>query len=245
MDRIENLDRLRTVSQLEVNKFCDFIGEAYSGNRATLVMTDYTEHDSLPIVEGEGRVGGKATILVTLWDEHCEEAQRLNVGAGMFLLLKNLCCKLNKSQYIELNMNGFRGKGYQRSQPVQILDPKDALVRDLRLRKSRYLHGLGTDTPGTIYAQIAARSMRASSIVATATPAPIVSSSSSRTRDISPGPLPETTTVSTSKTVQEPQDLTHILKKETESLVKVTPVLRPSTSPSRPSTRHNPSSSRA
>ncbi|KAF9437288.1 hypothetical protein BGZ76_001350 [Entomortierella beljakovae] len=112
----------------------------YSGNKALLAMTDYTQHESLPFQEGDGKVNGKATILVTLWDEHLNTALKLNVGVGHLLYLKNLLCKFNKNNNnIELRMNGARpGRGYTPSEPIRVLDSKDPAVVELRLRQAKY-----------------------------------------------------------------------------------------------------------
>ncbi|KAF9114311.1 hypothetical protein BGX27_011212 [Mortierella sp. AM989] len=138
---------LRTVSELMPDTFSDFIGEVcyfkpeynYSGNKAVLAMTDYTQHEKLPFQEGHGKVNGKSTILVTLWDEHLETALNLNVGVGQLLYLKNMLCKLNKNDTIELRMNGFRpGKGYHISDPIKVLGQKDPAAIELRTRQAKY-----------------------------------------------------------------------------------------------------------
>ncbi|KAI8606343.1 hypothetical protein EDD21DRAFT_12615 [Dissophora ornata] len=127
--------KLRTISQLEPSKFCDFIGEVsyhkvdHKYKNIVLVMTDYTDHPKLPPQEGDGRLTG---ILVTLWDEHFDTAYQLNICVGQFLHLKNLCCKLNKNDRIELTMNGYRGKGFKQLDPIQILGQQDPQVASLR-----------------------------------------------------------------------------------------------------------------
>ncbi|KAF9582006.1 hypothetical protein BGW38_000783 [Lunasporangiospora selenospora] len=149
--------KLRTVSQLEIRKFCDFIGEvipdtlirdvqAYAQevfkdcitSSTTIVMTDYTEHDLLPFQDGEGRPMGQASILITLWDEHSTAATEMDIRVGHFLHLKNLLAKVDRQNIIQLSMNGYRGKGFQQADPIAILDPMDPLLRDLRMRKARY-----------------------------------------------------------------------------------------------------------
>ncbi|KAG0005052.1 hypothetical protein BGZ79_007126 [Entomortierella chlamydospora] len=138
---------LRTVSQLLPDTFCDFVGEVCyfkpeysgSGNKAVMAMTDYTQHEKLPFQEGYGKVNGQATILVTLWDEHLQTALDLNVGVGQLLHLQNMLCKLNKNNTIELRMNGFRpGRGYQITEPIRVLDHKDPIAKDLRIRQAQY-----------------------------------------------------------------------------------------------------------
>ncbi|KAI1320126.1 hypothetical protein EDD11_002098 [Mortierella claussenii] len=155
-----SLEKLRNVENLEVNRFCDFVCyiKAESGsNKVILVMTDYTENPQLPIVEGQGRVGGRSTILVTLWDEHSTEAQQKGLAAGQTLYLKNLLCKINRNGVIELNMNGYRGHGWKQIDPITVLHPKDPLARDLRLRRSQHMQG-EDGTPGSAYAKLSARS---------------------------------------------------------------------------------------
>ncbi|KAF9399336.1 hypothetical protein BGX21_006422 [Mortierella sp. AD011] len=112
-----------------------------SGNKAIMAMTDYTQHEKLPFQEGYGKVNGQATILVTLWDEHLQTALDLNVGVGQLLYLQNMLCKLNKNNTIELRMNGFRqGRGYQIAEPIRVLDHKDPIAKDLRMRQAQYKH---------------------------------------------------------------------------------------------------------
>ncbi|KAG0330008.1 hypothetical protein BG000_011876 [Podila horticola] len=105
-------------------------------------MTDYTEHDSLPFSDKDNRPIGKASLVVTLWDEHARLSVQMGIAPGQYLLLKNLCSKTDMNGVIQLNMHGFRPKpnsrAYRVSDPITILNPQDSLVQPLRLRKSRY-----------------------------------------------------------------------------------------------------------
>ncbi|KAF9148257.1 hypothetical protein BG015_010008 [Linnemannia schmuckeri] len=140
--------RLRTTSQLEPNVYCDYVAEVryfkvedgWYGKkpRAVMVLTDYTEHPLLPYQEAKGRPIGQASIITTLWDEHCQTAQRFGIKAGDLVYLKNLRPKLGPNGTIELNMNGHRGNGYPQVKPIQKLDQNDPFVGELRIRKSKY-----------------------------------------------------------------------------------------------------------
>ncbi|KAG9323841.1 hypothetical protein KVV02_007851 [Mortierella alpina] len=136
--------KLKTVSQMVPDKFYDFIGEVcyLSGsesNRTTMMMTDYTENEMLPYLESKGvRPKGKATILVTLWDEHFETFLKLKIKAGDVLYLKNLRCKVDLSNVFQLSMNGFKGRGFEQIDPIQILLPDDPRGKEVRARKAEY-----------------------------------------------------------------------------------------------------------
>ncbi|CAO3572350.1 unnamed protein product [Mortierella alpina] len=136
--------KLKTVSQMVPDKFYNFIGEVcyLSGsesNRTTMMMTDYTENEMLPYLESKGvRPQGKATILVTLWDEHFETFLKLKIKAGDVLYLKNLRCKVDLSNVFQLSMNGFKGRGFEQIDPIQILLPDDPRGKEVRARKAEY-----------------------------------------------------------------------------------------------------------
>lgn len=111
---------------------------AQSGSETTtLLMTDYTEHDSLPFSDKDNRPIGKASLVVTLWDEHARLSVQMGIAPGQYLLLKNLCSKTDMNGVIQLNMHGFRPKpnsrAYRVSDPITILNPQDSLVQPLRL----------------------------------------------------------------------------------------------------------------
>ncbi|KAF8983884.1 hypothetical protein BGZ46_009341 [Entomortierella lignicola] len=200
---------LRTVSQLMPDTFSDFIGEvcyfkpefSYSGNKAVMAMTDYTQHEKLPFQEGHGKVNGKATILVTLWDEHLQTALDLNVGVGQFLYLQNMLCKLNKNDTIELRMNGFRpGKGYHITEPIKVLDQKDPAAIELRMRQIKYRQSQEQSNKENIRSR--------SDIV------PSVSTLSDKSKPAPvPAPVPASASASAPQTSFEPTTL----KKEDES----------------------------
>ncbi|KAF8935553.1 hypothetical protein BGZ47_009894 [Haplosporangium gracile] len=140
--------KLRTTSQLEQDKFCDYVGEVryykvedgwYGKNpKAVMVLTDYTEHDLLPFQDAKGRPIGKASIITTLWDEHCATAEQKDIKAGDFVYLKNLQPKVGRNDTIELNMRGYRGRGYREMHPVVKLEPNDFRVKQLQIRKAKY-----------------------------------------------------------------------------------------------------------
>ncbi|KAK3813771.1 MAG: hypothetical protein JOS17DRAFT_448392 [Linnemannia elongata] len=141
--------RLRTTNQIQPSVYCDYVAEVcyfrvergYYGNkpRAVLVLTDYTEHPQLPFQDSEGRPIGKAAIITTLWDEHCENAQKFDIKQGDVVYLKNVRPKIGSKGNIELNMNGYRqGYGYQQIDPIQILEPDHLFSAELRIRKHKY-----------------------------------------------------------------------------------------------------------
>ncbi|KAG0293760.1 hypothetical protein BGZ96_002343 [Linnemannia gamsii] len=136
--------RLRTTSQLEPKKFCDYVGEVcffrVEHGKAVMILTDYTEHPLLPFLEGDGRPSGQASIITTLWDEHCQTAQEIDIKVGDLLYLKNLRPKVDADNKIELTMNGFRpgSQGFRPTDPVRKLQPNDPFVKSLRLRKTQY-----------------------------------------------------------------------------------------------------------
>ncbi|KAF9539765.1 hypothetical protein EC957_005059 [Mortierella hygrophila] len=134
--------RFRTTSQLEPDMYCDFVAEVcyfradtvqnydhrtgkQTGNKVTMILTDYTEHEELPHQNEEGRPIGKASIITTLWDEHYQAAVDKGIGKGDLLRLRNLRAKSDLTRKIELNMNGYRGFGYQQEFPITKLDPSD------------------------------------------------------------------------------------------------------------------------
>ncbi|KAK3840877.1 MAG: hypothetical protein J3R72DRAFT_169778 [Linnemannia gamsii] len=138
-------NRLRTTSQLVPRQFCDYIGEVcffrVEYGKALMILTDYTEHPLLPFLEGDGRPAGKASIITTLWDEHCQTAQDIHITAGDLVYLKNLRPKVDTDNKIELTMNGYRPgsqQHYRPTDPVQKLQQNDPLVKALLLRKSQY-----------------------------------------------------------------------------------------------------------
>ncbi|KAF9995888.1 hypothetical protein BGZ65_008496 [Modicella reniformis] len=147
--RASGTSKLRTISQLEPLKYCDFIGEVFyfkaeyasnnrvdgPSNRAVILMSDYTEHELVPPSE----IDGIYRVMVTLWDEHFQTAEELDIKVGQFLYLKNMICKLGKSNKIELNMHGYRGKGYKQTEPVQVLNSRDPIIAVLRRRKAQYV----------------------------------------------------------------------------------------------------------
>ncbi|KAG9071676.1 hypothetical protein KI688_005889 [Linnemannia hyalina] len=141
--------RLRTTNQIQPSEFCDYVAEVcyfkvergYYGNksRAVLVLTDYTEHPQLPFQDSEGRPIGKAAIITTLWDEHCDTAQTFDIKQGDIIYLKNLRPKINSKGNIELNMNGYRqGSGFRQIDPIQKLEPDHLFSAELRIRKHKY-----------------------------------------------------------------------------------------------------------
>ncbi|KAF9405990.1 hypothetical protein BGZ94_003283 [Podila epigama] len=145
---LDSTTKRRTTSQLEPSKFCDYIGlvcyvrydRTLGNDTAVFVMTDYTENDLLPFQDAENRPIGKASIIVTLWDEHAHQAQLMGVEPGQLLFLKNLLCKIDRHGVIQLSMNGYRpGRmHYKIPDPISILNPQNSLVEPLRQRKSRY-----------------------------------------------------------------------------------------------------------
>ncbi|KAF9947170.1 hypothetical protein BGZ72_010802 [Mortierella alpina] len=159
--------KLKTVSQMVPDKFYDFIGEVCylagsESNRTTMMMTDYTENDMLPYLESKGvRPQGKATILVTLWDEHFETFLKLKIKAGDVLYLKNLRCKVDLSNVFQLSMNGFKGRGFEQIDPIQILLPDDPRGKEVRARKAEYemrqLDTEGVALSGVYWPQIATK----------------------------------------------------------------------------------------
>ncbi|KAF8946745.1 hypothetical protein BGZ47_011489 [Haplosporangium gracile] len=138
--------QLRTTSQLEPNVYCDYVAEVryfkvedgWYGKkpRAVMTLTDYTEHPLLLYQEAKGRPIGQASIITTLWDEHCQTAQRFGIKAGDLVYLKNLRPKIGPNGAIELNMNGHRGNGYPQVKPIQKLDQNDPFVGELRITTS-------------------------------------------------------------------------------------------------------------
>ncbi|KAF9123821.1 hypothetical protein BGW39_008672 [Mortierella sp. 14UC] len=146
--------RLRTTSQLVPYKFCDYVGEVcffrVEYGKAVMILTDYTEHPLLPFLEGDGRPSGQASIITTLWDEHCQTAQDINISVGDLLYLKNLRPKVDSDNKIELAMNGYRPgtqQLYRPTDPVQRLQQNDPLVKALLLRKTQYeLHLIEQNT---------------------------------------------------------------------------------------------------
>ncbi|KAG0280195.1 hypothetical protein BGZ95_010949 [Linnemannia exigua] len=78
--------------------------------KALMILTDYTEHPLLPFLEGDGRPAGKASIITTLWDEHCQTAQDIHITAGDLVYLKNLRPKVDTENKIELAMNGRKSQ---------------------------------------------------------------------------------------------------------------------------------------
>lgn len=101
----------------------------------TLLMTDYTEHDSLPFSDKDNRPIGKASLVVTLWDEHARMSVQIGVAPGQYLMLKNLVSKKDANGVIQLSMHGYRphGRAYRVSDPITILSAQDSLVQPLRL----------------------------------------------------------------------------------------------------------------
>ncbi|KAF9542843.1 hypothetical protein EC957_001496 [Mortierella hygrophila] len=105
--------------------------------KATLILTDYTEHPDLPYNDAEERPTGKASIIATLWDEHCLSAQDANISAGDLVSLKNLVPKMGRNGHIALDMHGNRR--YLVNNPVQKLGTDHDDVQELLLRKHKYL----------------------------------------------------------------------------------------------------------
>ncbi|KAF9214315.1 hypothetical protein BGZ59_003919 [Podila verticillata] len=79
---VKLLGKWRTTNQLEPATFCDYIGQhemMQTGSESTtLLMTDYTEHESLPFSDKDNRPIGKASLVVTLWDEHALAGTGMN-----------------------------------------------------------------------------------------------------------------------------------------------------------------------
>ncbi|KAG9071684.1 hypothetical protein KI688_005897 [Linnemannia hyalina] len=136
--------RFRTTSQLEPDTYCDFVAEVIimtgkqTGNKVTMILTDYTEHEELPHQNEDGRPIGKASIITTLWDEHYQTAVDKGIRKGDLIRLRNLRAKTDLTRKIELNMNGYRGFGYQQGFPITKLDPSDTDVKELLSRKALY-----------------------------------------------------------------------------------------------------------
>ncbi|KAF9135409.1 hypothetical protein BGX30_011558 [Mortierella sp. GBA39] len=105
--------------------------------KATLILTDYTEHADLPYHDVEERPTGKASIIATLWDEHCQSSQDANLSAGDLVCLKNLVPKMGRNGHIGLDMHGNRR--YIVNNPVQKLGTDHDDVQELLLRKHKYL----------------------------------------------------------------------------------------------------------
>lgn len=105
--------------------------EKITAKKATLILTDYTEHADLPYQDVEERPTGRASIIATLWDEHCQAAQDANLSMGDLVSLKNLVPKMSRNGHIELDMHGNRR--YQVINPVQKLGSDHADVQELLL----------------------------------------------------------------------------------------------------------------
>ncbi|KAG0351056.1 hypothetical protein BG005_009438 [Podila minutissima] len=156
------LGKWKTTSQLKPAEFCDYLGQvlyfqhemAQSGSETTtLLMTDYTEHDSLPFSDKDNRPIGKASLVVTLWDEHARVSVQMGVAPGQYLLLKNLVPRYDMNGVIQLSMHGFRpnpnSRAYRIPDPITILSPQDSLVQPLRLRYELDLAALNQEpSPG-------------------------------------------------------------------------------------------------
>jgi len=96
-----------------------------------LTVTDYTEHEKLPYYnEGDNKPIGKASLLVTLWDEHHQAARSMAIQAGHIVHLKNLVCRVTGGR-IELAMRGYRGYGYKQMNPISFLSNDSGLARAL------------------------------------------------------------------------------------------------------------------
>ncbi|KFH73592.1 hypothetical protein MVEG_00807 [Podila verticillata NRRL 6337] len=146
---VKLLGKWRTTNQLEPATFCDYIGQVcyfqhemmQTGSESTtLLMTDYTEHESLPFSDKDNRPIGKASLVVTLWDEHARMSVQMGVAPGQYLMLKNLVSKKDANGVIQLSMHGYRPhhRAYRVPDPITILNAQDSLVQPLRLRRNRY-----------------------------------------------------------------------------------------------------------
>jgi hypothetical protein len=71
-------------------------------------------------------------IAVTLWDEHVDVAEKMKIRNGDHLFLKNMSCKVGKQSIIELNMNGYRGKGFPQHDPIHILERDSPVVTEIQ-----------------------------------------------------------------------------------------------------------------
>ncbi|KAF9273851.1 hypothetical protein BGZ88_003463, partial [Linnemannia elongata] len=164
--------KVRTTNQLQVFKFCDYIAEVcyfrtdikkmmvegaetITAMKATLILTDYTEHADLPYQDVEERPTGRASIIATLWDEHCQSAQDANLSIGDLVSLKNLVPKKGRNGHIELDMHSNRR--YLVSNPVQKLGQDHVDVQELLLRKQKYLEHINEEF---VAAQMAARAQQ-------------------------------------------------------------------------------------
>lgn len=105
--------------------------ETITAMKATLILTDYTEHADLPYQDVEERPTGRASIIATLWDEHCQSAQDANLSIGDLVSLKNLVPKKGRNGHIELDMHSNRR--YLVSNPVQKLGQDHVDVQELLL----------------------------------------------------------------------------------------------------------------
>ncbi|KAG0047261.1 hypothetical protein BGZ83_007666 [Gryganskiella cystojenkinii] len=108
------------------------------------------------IYETETKPLGRASILVTLWDEHIETAQSLGVKTGDIVFLKNVNSK-DTNGNIELVMRGWNGRGRRELDPISILSKDDPLAITVLNRKVRYnmdlqrLHEERAATLGSIH----------------------------------------------------------------------------------------------
>ncbi|KAF8931323.1 hypothetical protein BGZ47_000137, partial [Haplosporangium gracile] len=123
---------------MEVLEKYEYGRETVAVRKAAMVLTDYTEHDLLPFQDAVGRPKGQACIIATLWDEHCTTAQNKDIKAGDLVYLRNLLPKVGPNGTIELNMNGYRDRGYREMHPVQKLEPNDSALKELQTRKAKY-----------------------------------------------------------------------------------------------------------
>ncbi|GJJ69113.1 protection of telomeres protein 1 [Entomortierella parvispora] len=144
--------KLSTVHHLRENVFCDLVAEVCSifdsDKNMVLTVTDYTEHEKLPYYnEGDNRPIGKASLLITLWDEHHHAARSMGIQAGHIVYLKNLVCRVTGGR-IELAMRGYRGYGFKQLNPISLLSKDDDLARALTARKSRYVRDVQRSTRG-------------------------------------------------------------------------------------------------
>ncbi|BFZ55371.1 hypothetical protein PYCC9005_002411 [Savitreella phatthalungensis] len=145
------------IKDLEPRKFYDVYGYVVKLFQArddayTAYITDYTRNDLLLEYNefgadrsdgsGGGRANkqwrgplGKLTMQVTLWQANAWWAKE-NMKEGQYVLIKNMRTKLNHQNVLEGQVDGDRR--YPDKVLVHELEPEEALVRPIRVRKTAY-----------------------------------------------------------------------------------------------------------
>ncbi|CAB4405636.1 unnamed protein product [Rhizophagus irregularis] len=131
----------RRIEELSPHIFFDLIAEVVmvypTENAVDLYVTDFTENKLLGNREYRTNtpygLSNESILQITLWDEHAEDGEDLQIGT--FVLLQNLHAKINTNGDLVAALHGDREL---RRKKINVLDKNDVEIAKLIRRRNAY-----------------------------------------------------------------------------------------------------------